>query len=219
MNYKILFLGLCLLSLTSCAARHRKTAAHGNMNTYHKSSNVKTVKAEERMMVYNAYVSIAAKNQDSVSSQVAQVAKSFNGYVISSSNNSTTIKVESTVLKEALKAIETLGKVKSKSINGSDMTDAFTDNTIRLENSEKTRKRYLELLDKAVTVEEILKIEKELERLNVEIDVLKGRINKINHNVEYSTIDITHTKKVKYGPLGYVFHGAYQAFKWLFVRQ
>ena len=43
---------------------------------------------------------------------------------------------------------------------------------IRLENAEKARNRYLELLDKAETVGEVLSVEKELERLNEKIDLI-----------------------------------------------
>jgi hypothetical protein len=151
-------------------------------------------------------------------SKVTQIAKKHNGYVLRTSKSNTTIRIVSDSLNVAMAEIGTYGKVKYKNISGTDVTDEFTDYQIRLENAERSRNRYLELLQKAVTVEEILKVEKELERLNGEIDLLKGKMSRIDHLVDYSTIDVYYQQKVKLGVLGYVFVGAYQTVKWLFVR-
>ena len=62
--------------------------------------------------------------------------------------------------------------MKYKSITGKDVTDEHYDLNIRLENAQLARDRYLELLNRAQTVDETLKVEKELERLNTELDLL-----------------------------------------------
>lgn len=76
----------------------------------------------------------------------------------------------------------------------------------------------MELLEKAQTVEEILKVEKELERLNGEIDQLKGKIKRYDHLTQLATITIHLEEKKKLGILGYISVGLYKAVKWLFVR-
>jgi hypothetical protein len=82
----------------------------------------------------------------------------------------------------------------------------------------KARERYLELLEKAENVQAALMVEKELERLNGEIDMLKGKINRLEHITEYSSITVYIKEKVKPGIIGYVFVGLYKGDKWLFVR-
>jgi len=121
-------------------------------------------------------------------------------------------------LNSAVNDISNLGKVTFKNIHGADVTESYLDNKLRLENAEKSRNRYLELLNKAVSVQEILLVERELERLNVTIERLKGQMNRIDHLDEFSTITINLRVKKKPGVLGYVFVGAYEAVKWLFVR-
>jgi len=101
---------------------------------------------------------------------------------------------------------------------GEDVTEEYRDLEIRLDSAEKTRKRYLELLNKAEKVDEILKIERELERLNGEIDLLKGKINRLTHLAQYATITVQTSNGVKKGVLGYAFYGVYSGVKWLFVR-
>lgn len=213
-----LFLAVLFSAIFTGCATHQKSAAYGHMNTRFLDDNEKSNKQDSRMMVYNASITLEAKNPDTLSSKVAAIAKKYEGYVLTSSNTYTTVRVKSTSLKDALAEIGTFGKVKSKNISGTDVTDEFTDFKIRLENAERARKRYLELLEKASTVEETLKVEKELERLNGEIDLLKGKMNRINHLVDYSTIVVYHNEKVKPGILGYIFIGAYKGVKWLFIR-
>lgn len=98
------------------------------------------------------------------------------------------------------------------------MTEDYLDFKIRLENAEKSRERYLELLSQAENVEAALKVEKELERLNASIDILKGKMNRIDHLSEFSTITVNLKEKKKPGPLGYIGIGLYRSVMWLFVR-
>lgn len=208
-----------LILFASCASRQRSAAygwSGGNSQQLFKGKLEE--QEDKRMMIYNATVNIDVKSVDSASAQVSAMAKQYNGFVVSSGNYSTTIRVPAASLKDVLARIGTIGKITSKNISGKDVTDEFTDYSIRLDNAEKARKRYQELLAKANTVDEILKVEKELERLNGEIDLLKGKMNRIQHLVEYSTITVYHSKKAKPGVLGYVFVGIYKGVKWLFVR-
>jgi hypothetical protein len=108
--------------------------------------------------------------------------------------------------------------VSSKSISGLDVTDQFTDLKVRLDNANRTRARYLELLNKAANVTEMVSIERELERLNLDIDRLTGSINKLQHENDYSSITVYAYKGKKPGVVGYVFVGLYKGVKWLFVR-
>ena len=84
--------------------------------------------------------------------------------------------------------------------------------------SQQARGRYLDLLDQAATVDEILKVEKELERLNETIDLLKGKMNRIDHLDTYATITINLRERQKPGILGYIGIGLYRSVRWLFVR-
>lgn len=218
MKTKLACIVILTLFITSCASYERAPGGYMNGLTLGGSSDEVKQKEDDRMLIYNANITIEAKNADILMSKVVQIAKKYNGYVLRLNKSNTTIRIISDSLNIAIAEIGTYGKVKYRNITGTDVTDEFTDYKIRLENAERSRNRYLELLQKAVTVEEILKVEKELERLNGEIDLLKGKMNRIDHLVSYSTIDVYYQQKVKLGVLGYVFVGSYKAVKWLFVR-
>lgn len=173
---------------------------------------------EVRKIIFSASISLSVKNLDTTNVYLQKIAKKYEGYAQEVGTYSTTLRVKSTSLEQAIREIEELGKVKSKQITGTDVTEDFLDCTIRLENAEKSRQRYLQLLEKAEDVQGMLLIEKELERLNGTIEKLKGKINRINHLSDYSTITIKLYKKEKLGILGYAFAGVYYTIKWLFVR-
>lgn len=63
----------------------------------------------------------------------------------------------------------------------------------------------------------MLNIEKELARIQTEIDVIEGRRKTIIGNVEYSNVDITLKQKRVLGPLGYIGKGLFWVVGKLFV--
>lgn len=172
----------------------------------------------KKIIIYNASLSLAVKDPDSTNKKIEKITAELGGYVQSAGSNKTVIRVKSSSMYAAMDAFGKLGKVNNKNVYADDVTDNYFDMNVRLENAEKARKRYLELLEKAQNVDEALKVEKELERLNTDIDLLKGKISKMDHLSEYSTITIYVSEKKKLGILGYVGIGVYEFVKWFFVR-
>ncbi|MFM7814246.1 MAG: DUF4349 domain-containing protein, partial [Flavobacteriales bacterium] len=173
---------------------------------------------DQSMLVYNASMRIQVKDVDTVMNRLTELAAQEKGYVVSKNNYSMVLRVETSHLESAMQKISTYGKVEGKSISTTDVTADYEDTRIRLDNAEKARNRYLELLAKAENVEAALKVEKELERLNTEIDMLRGRAGKLEHDVRFSTITVQYSEKTKLGVLGYVFVGLWKGVSWLFVR-
>lgn len=219
---KTLYLSfITLLLLCSCGGtRHSSTAGWSNeqfsadKGAFEESPQKNT----GRVLIYNATITLCVRSSDSTNSSLTRVAAKYGGYVQSLGTERSVIRVKASLLAQALNEICSGGKLKKKSIYGDDVTEEYEDSRIRLDNSYKARQRYLELLAKAENVEAALKVEKELERLNKEIDVLEGRIRRLQHLSEYSTITVSIEKKAKPGILGYVFIGLYKGVKWLFVR-
>lgn len=171
-----------------------------------------------RVVLYNASITLLLKAPDSLNKKLPLLTKKYEGYVMTLGDNLSTIRVPAAQLTNVLQELSAMGKVKARSLSGQDVTDDYTDFTIRLDNAEKARLRYLQLLEKAENVEAAVKVEKELERLNGEIDLLKGKLARFDHLAAFSTVTIHLEKKHKIGLLGYPFVGLYKGIKWLFVR-
>lgn len=174
--------------------------------------------AADRSVIIAAKIQLETLFPDTVHVRVVALASKYNGYVLKAVNTIVIIRIPANNFDSCMADVELLGKVISRHITGQDVTDRYSDHKIRLDNAQKTRERYLALLDRAETIQEVLLLEKELERLNREIELLKGKIHKLEHLVSYATISVDTSEQVKLGPLGYVFNGLYKGIKWLFVR-
>lgn len=172
----------------------------------------------KRTIIYSANITISVNEPDNMSKSIKDIAKKYDGYVSEDGTWRAVIRVKRDNLDHALSDIADLGNVLNKSLYGEDITDEYYDYKIRLENAEKARDRYLELLKQAENVEAALLVEKELERLNGLIDLYKGKINRLEHLNQYSTITIKIKARKKPGILGYIGIGLYKSVKWLFVR-
>lgn len=194
------------------ADSYPSSAAHLSENA------LATPEVFNQKMIYTASIEVKVKEAATIPERIKAITAQYEGYIVRISERNATIKVPAARLNEAVEAMSALGKVKEKRIVAQDVTDAYNDAEIRLENLIQARKRYLELLEQAQTVEEILKVEKELERVNTEIETFKGRLQRMDNQVSYSEIYVQYDQKVKPGVLGYVFKGLYRGVRWLFVR-
>ena len=236
MKMKILFYLSLVVLLASCKVERSATSSRAysggqGLYTTNKSLDVleddkyqeknKAEETTERKIIYNSSLTLEVDSSQNAKAKVLAMAKEYKGYMVSSNTNSITVRIPSSDLESALKRFKGVGKLISESQSSRDVTDEYFDIQLRLDNAEKARKRYTELLEQAETVEEILKIEKELERLNEKIERFKGKIKSFDKQVDYSIISVyfsPKTEKVKPGPIGYVFVGLYKSVKWLFVR-
>ena len=208
--------GLSLFALqllTSCSFERSTANADGLYDFRGKDGE-----AKGRRIQQSAALELRVKEPDSTNAHLLAIAKRYDGYVVMLGDRSSTIRVQTTSLSKAVDEVAGLGKVRSKSFKGEDVTEQYVDLEIRLENARKARDRYLELLKQAENVQAALLVEKELERLNGEIELLEGKTNKLKHLSDMATISVDLNKREKLGPLGYACMGAWKGVRWLFVR-
>lgn len=149
-----------------------------------------------RKIVYNAFVSIDVKDIKSTGDSITSKSKEMGGYIANSSFNETycqiTVKVPAERLDEFLSFVDTLGgENKQASISTDDITDQYTDTTSRIRNLQAEETQLLEIMKKAATVDEILKVQDELYTVRGEIETLQGKVNMWDKLVEMSTVSIT----------------------------
>lgn len=216
-NSILILFSLALIAMTSCASQKSAAYAYDNGNG-RSFQNSQADVVTEKKIIYSSTINLTVKIPDTAAVQISGIATKYKGYVQQTGTTMCVIRVEAKHLKTAMDEIALLGKVTNKTSYGEDVTDQYADYAIRLENAEKARMRYLELLAKAENVQAALLVEKELERLNETIELMKGQMNRIDHLSTYSTITVYLKEKKKPGVIGYIGIGVYKAVKWLFVR-
>ncbi len=180
--------------------------------------------SEDRMVMKNAEVTIEVKNPNEVYAALSEILENQKGYLVTSRLTSedryyALVKVPSAALETSLSLISNLGKETNKKIFANDITDEFKDQTAELENLISLRERLKALLDKAITVKEVLEVENQLNRVQTNIDQITGRLNYLTSRVSYSTIEVTAQKQKIYGPIGYLGVGMWWLVEKLFVIQ
>lgn len=153
---------------------------------------------QERMVIYNAYVSLETGDIGGTLAKIRSLAESYGGYVAGSSRSSygmqataeITIRVPKDKFHVAVQEIETYGKVLDERTSSEDVTQQYIDLKARLENLQRQEKRLNEILGMAKTVDEVLNVERELERVRGEIESLQGQVNYLERNVAMSVITV-----------------------------
>jgi hypothetical protein len=78
-----------------------------------------------------------------------------------------------------------------RNIQAIDVTEQFVDTEARLRARKETENRYRELLKQANTVEDVLKIEQQIDKLRTEIESTEGHLRLLQDRESFSTLRIT----------------------------
>jgi len=129
--------------------------------------------------------------------KIIDVAESLGGHIASRKDQSVQIKVPSASFREAMTKIEGLGGVVNRSVTADDVSEEFHDLEVRLVNLRATRARLQEFLAKAPAINDMLTVERELERVAQEIDRSEGRLEFLRTRAAMSAITVALTPKPK----------------------
>lgn len=178
----------------------------------------------QRKVIKSASITIESREPETTFNNVQSIVEKMNGVLLSSDSYiedsiNVSVKVPQKDLGIFVSKISELGKVRSKSLTSKDVTNEMIDISARLKNLYKLRERFRGLLAKAISVGEVLEVEKELNRIQTDIDSLEGQINTLKDQVSYSKVSIHLRKSTVYGPLGYLFKGIYWAVSKLFILE
>jgi len=156
--------------------------------------------AVERKIVKTGQITLEVADIAETMGKVAEVADELGGYVVSSHkyeeergiSGSVTIRVPADRFDEAFDSLHQLAiNVPYESTEARDVTEEYVDLQARLHNLEATEAQYLALLEKAETVEEILKVQQALSDVRGEIERIEGRIKYLERTSDMALIEVT----------------------------
>ncbi len=148
----------------------------------------------ERLVVFTARLELEVEDLESAIDAVRLLAESHGGFVATEKTRSEsgfiTVRVPQRVFHDAVAEIEELGVVQSRDLQGEDVTEEYVDLGSQLVNLERQEQRLLDIMEMGTTVESVLKVEKELERVRGSIESIKGRMNYLESRVELATVTV-----------------------------
>ncbi len=166
----------------------------------------------KKKIIKDGRLGIRVAELENAKFRIDTLLKNQGGYYASERFNNTdwessynlNIRIPSANFEQLISDIETGdGEVLYKEIDARDVTDQFIDLETRLDNKRNYLKRYTDLLQQAKSVKEILEIEEKIRGLEEEIESTTGRLKYLNDLVDYSTLDLTISRKkdYKYSPV------------------
>jgi hypothetical protein len=129
------------------------------------------------------------------------IAGRFGGFVLSTSSqdsrhssSTVVVRVPAQRFEAALAALEGLGKVKTESISGQDVSQEFIDLEARLRNLRAQETVMLRLMDDSTTISESIRVQSELQGITLEIERLTGRLRYLRDLTDMGTISVSMTE-------------------------
>ena len=153
----------------------------------------------DRLIVRTVNFNVLVKDVAGTVESVASVARAMGGFVLSSQLSGEedsrygyiSIRVPAEQTDAALSQLRALAvRVESERSSAQDVTEEYVDLQARLKSLQNTEEQYLSLLLRAETVEDTLKVQKELSSIQSQIEQLKGRTNYLEQTSATSLINV-----------------------------
>lgn len=138
--------------------------------------------------------------------RISKLIKQFDAYISSENENkgydrinyNVSIKVPPQNFDALIGEVTKDKKLDNRWVNTDDVTNRYYDLQSRIENKKKLEDRYQEILKQANKISDILEVERNLNQVRSEIESLQGQFKLLNHQINYSTLDISFYELVPY---------------------
>ena len=175
----------------------------------------------ERLLVRTADLRVTVEDVGAAASAVHGLAAAQGGYVEGEQRGdrsaTITLRVPDTSLAVVLDTLSRLGKLEHRSVSAQDVTELVLDLDARLATLVATRDRLRQLLERAGSVADVVAVERELARVQADVESLQRRLNHLRSSAALSEVRVDLRQPEKLGPLGVVIVGASKLLEKLFV--
>lgn len=176
---------------------------------------------DERKVVKSGAIELEVDSFESARAEIEQIVAEAAGFVEQSTTGDERVTLQCRVpadqLEPLMDRISALGDLTSRSLTKTDVTDRYFDLETRLRNSTALRDRLRALLERADDVGDVVAVEKELTRVQTEVETLQAQFDRLKGQVSLSSLHVTLKRERILGPLGWIGYGVYWGFRKLFV--
>lgn len=156
----------------------------------------------DRAVIRTGEVDLVVDDYGTANDRVREVASTYDGFVTDSTRRTAerynaswtrghvTIRVPTEHFDEAFQDVQEVGTVRQASQDSKDVTDQLVDVEARLKNLRAERDRLRTLYEEANETEDVLAVQRELSRVQGEIERLEARQRQLQDQVAYATITV-----------------------------
>jgi hypothetical protein len=165
------------------------------------TTNQTSTASTDRQVIKTGSLSLVVKDVEASANEITTIATGLKGFItdrnISDSTSgkksgSIVVRVPSDSFENAITSIKGLAqKVTRDQINAQDVSEEYVDLQSQLKNKRAVEAQYLNTLSRAISVEDILKVQQRLDVTRGEIERLTGQVQYLERQVSMSTINIS----------------------------
>lgn len=171
----------------------------------------------ERKLIKTGNITLEISSLSESEAMMIDFAKQFGGYITDSSmyeySYNATVKIPVEKFEEAMTAAGELGKIKYRSVNSQDVTDEFYDLQTRLETKKIVQKKLESYLASAKDIKDLLEVERQLNNVTSDIEVMEGRMKRLTNQIDYSTLYISMNLPTGFNDEGFVWPDLKEGFR------
>ena len=157
----------------------------------------------QRMIVRTSNITLVVSDIAAALDKITKLAEDAQGFVVSSNQwkdngallGTITIRVPAGAFDNAMSTLRGMAvEVTSENTSAQDVTEEYTDLSSTLKNLQATETQLLEIMKKAVTVEDILAVQAQLTNTQGQIETTKGRMQYLEQTSSTSLISVSLTQ-------------------------
>lgn len=185
----------------SAGASDGLTAANASSeNAEFKDKTKSDLTVSAPKLIKNGYLTIEVENYKESRKKIKELVIKNGGYLGNESetnetyriSNELTIRIPASAFDQMMEGLMAEGiKTDSKRIEVQDVGEEYADLTARIEAKKSVEKRYLEILNKANKISDILEVEEKLRVIREETEAAQGRVKYLESQVSMSTINLS----------------------------
>ena len=154
---------------------------------------------EERMVIRSASLEVVSDDVRSTVQKLTEHAQQVGGFVVSAEQYEVgdepyaqvRFRVPQEGFEESLAFIRSVSlRVTSETVSGEDVTEEYVDNAARLNVLKASEQQFLEIMRRAVKIEDVLAVQRELERVRAEIEHVQGRQQYLERSTALSSFSV-----------------------------
>ncbi|WP_210468926.1 DUF4349 domain-containing protein [Sporosarcina sp. 6E9] len=154
-----------------------------------------------RMIIHQAGLQLNVKDFEKAEKNIEKRVHEYGGYIVESNvyreddesvSGHMTVRIPEKHFQKFLTATEgEAADILERTVTGQDVTEQYVDLASRVKSKRAVETRLLDFMSDAEKTEDLLKISSDLASIQEEIEVIVGKMNYLENQTSYSTIDIS----------------------------
>jgi len=151
---------------------------------------------KENKIIIQATMEMSVDELETALSEVRKIAAEFKSIILHDDVRYDAVRARFILrippggVDDVFSRLQAIGDVRQRHVWSEDVTKQFVDQSIQLDNLQRTLARYQEILKDAKNVEDILKVEAQLQNTRRQIESIKGQLRYLNDRVAMATLTL-----------------------------